>query len=85
MISVQTQVMEDVREAQKKLAQVESDLETSKRKLEEANKELEEKEKALAQVYIRVFILFFKLTMRHESQSFQEGTRSTFSRYLYDL
>lgn len=42
--------MEDVRDAQKKLAQVESDLELAKRKLEEANKDLEEKEKALAQV-----------------------------------
>lgn len=42
--------MEDVREAQKKLAQVENDLERAKRQLEEANKELEEKEKTLAQV-----------------------------------
>lgn len=50
--------MEDVREAQKKLTQVESDLETSKRKLEEANKELEEKEKALAQVNTRIFMIF---------------------------
>lgn len=42
--------MEDVRDAQKKLTQVESDLELAKRKLEEANKDLEEKEKALSQV-----------------------------------
>lgn len=42
--------MEDVRDAQKKLTQVESDLELAKRKLEESNKELEEKEKALTQV-----------------------------------
>lgn len=41
---------EDVRDCQKKLTQVDSDLETNKNKLEEAIKQLEEREKALTAV-----------------------------------
>lgn len=41
---------EDVRECQKKLTQVESDLGTNKNKLEEAIKHLEDREKALTAV-----------------------------------
>jgi len=43
-------VNEDVRECQKKLTQVESDLETNKNKLEEAIKHLEDREKSLTAV-----------------------------------
>lgn len=41
---------EDVRECQKKLTQVEVDLDTNKNKLEEAIKQLEDREKALTAV-----------------------------------
>lgn len=41
---------EDVRECQKKLTQVESDLDTNKKKLEEAIKQLEDREKSLTTV-----------------------------------
>lgn len=41
-------LMEEVGDLQKKLVQVEGDLETSKNALEQANKDLEEKEKNLA-------------------------------------
>lgn len=44
------QVNEDVRDCQKKLTQVESDLDTNKNKLEEAIKQLEDREKALTAV-----------------------------------
>lgn len=46
------QVNEEVRELQKKLAQVEGDLISNKNNLEQANKDLEEKEKALTNVCI---------------------------------
>lgn len=41
---------EDVRDCQKKLTQVESDMETNKTKLEVAIKQLEDREKALTAV-----------------------------------
>lgn len=55
---------EDVRECQKKLTQVESDLDTNKNKLEEAIKQLEDREKALTAVSKK--IIFFKNLLKYE-------------------
>lgn len=44
------QVNEEVRDLQKKLTQVESDLESSKHQLDQANKNLDDKEKVLTNV-----------------------------------
>lgn len=48
---------EDVRECQKKLTQVESDLGTNKNKLEEAIKQLEEREKSLTAVSSQLILI----------------------------
>lgn len=56
------QVLEDVRDLQKKLTQVEGDLVRTKKELETKTTELEEKEKALTNVSYPdvIFTAFFK-------------------------
>lgn len=44
------QILEDVRDLEKRRAQLEQDSETTKKNLEQANKDLEAKEKALQAV-----------------------------------
>jgi predicted nucleic acid-binding Zn-ribbon protein len=53
LISFVIQILEDVRDLEKRRAQLEQDLETTKKNLEQANKDLEAKEKALQAVSTR--------------------------------
>lgn len=52
------QILEDVRDLEKRRTQLEQDSETTKKNLEQANKDLEAKEKALQAVsgYCRLFV-----------------------------
>lgn len=59
-------VMEEVRELQKKLVQVEADLVTSKHALETANQELEEKDKLLTSTESEVATLNRKVQQIEE-------------------
>lgn len=54
------QILEDVRDLEKRRAQLEQDSETTKKNLEQANKDLEAKEKALQAVSEYCFLFVKK-------------------------
>ncbi|XP_039300131.1 tropomyosin-1 [Nilaparvata lugens] len=70
-------VLEDVRELQKKLTQVESDLELNKKNLDQSNKDLEEKEKSLTQAESEVAALNRKVQMIEEDLERSEERSGT--------
>jgi predicted nucleic acid-binding Zn-ribbon protein len=59
------QILEDVRDLEKRRTQLEQDLETTKKNLEQANKDLEAKEKALQAVSEYCFLFGKKWYQPH--------------------
>ena len=78
------QVNEEVRELQKKLAQVEEDLVLNKNKLEQANKDLEEKEKQLAATEAEVAALNRKVQQIEEDLEKSEERSGTAQQKLLE-
>lgn len=78
------QVNEEVRELQKKLAQVEEDLVVNKNKLEQANKDLEEREKQVTATEAEVASLNRKVQQIEEDLEKSEERSGTAQQKLLE-
>lgn len=74
------QILEDVRDLEKRRAQLEQDSETTKKNLEQANKDLEAKEKALQAVSEYCFLFLRNgIVGQKATCCYDQGKKSVFS------